>query len=159
MRNLQINDVRVLPGDSGFLVDDGKTSILYDTGYGFTGEGQYENIKRLLGNRKLDYIFLTHSHYDHVLGTVYVKKYYPDAVVVAGEYAAKIFEKPSAKSTMRSLDRKFARKCGVYEYEDLIDNLKVDVVVTDGQAVFANDIKFKVINLPGHTKCSIGFYL
>ena len=132
MVDLKITDVRPMSGDSGFLIDDGKTSILYDTGFGFTGDKLCENVKKILGSRKLDYIFLTHSHYDHALGTVYVQKEYPDAVVVAGEYAAKIFEKPSAKSTMRSLDRKFARKCGVYEYEDLIDNLKVDVAVKDG---------------------------
>lgn len=29
MHNLSINDVRVLPGGSGFLIDDGETSILY----------------------------------------------------------------------------------------------------------------------------------
>lgn len=159
MKDIKVTDVRPLPGDSGFLVDNGKTSILYDTGFGFTGDKLAQNVKNELGDRKLDYIFLTHSHYDHALGAVYVKKMYPDAVVVAGEYAAKIFEKPTAKSTMRSLDRKFARKCGVYEYEDLIDNLKVDIAVKDGDSVTAGDMTFKVYNLPGHTKCSIGFYL
>lgn len=159
MRELKITDVRPMSGDSGFLIDDGKTSILYDTGFGFTGDKLCENVKKLLGTRKLDYIFLTHSHYDHALGAVYVQKEYPDAKIVAGEYAAKIFEKPSAKSTMRRLDRKFARKCGVYEYEDLIDNLKVDIAVKDGDIVEAGDMTFTVINLPGHTKCSVGFYL
>lgn len=147
-----------MSGDSGFLIDDGKTSILYDTGFGFTGDKLAENVKQLLGDRKLDYIFLTHSHYDHALGAVYVQKIYPDAKIVAGEYAARIFEKPSAKSTMRTLDRNFARKCGVYEYEDLIDNLKVDIAVNDGDTVKAGDMSFKVVNLPGHTKCSVGFY-
>ncbi len=159
MRELKITDVRPMSGDSGFLIDDGKTSILYDTGFGFTGDKLCENVKKLLGTRKLDYIFLTHSHYDHALGAVYVQKEYPDAKIVAGEYAAGIFEKTSAKSTMRRLDRKFARKCGVYEYEDLIDNLKVDIAVKDGDIVEAGDMTFTVINLPGHTKCSVGFYL
>lgn len=159
MIDLKITDVRPMSGDSGFLIDDGKTSILYDTGFGFTGDKLCENIKKILGSRKLDYIFLTHSHYDHALGTVYVQKEYPDVKVVAGEYAAKIFEKPSAKATMRRLDRQFARKCGVFEYEDLIDNLKVDICVKDGDLIKAGDMTFTVINLPGHTKCSIGFYL
>ena len=158
MIDLKISDVRPMSGDSGFLIDDGKTSILYDTGFGFTGDKLAENVKQLLGDRKLDYIFLTHSHYDHALGAVYVQKIYPDAKIVAGEYAARIFEKPSAKSTMRTLDRNFARKCGVYEYEDLIDNLKVDIAVNDGDTVKAGDMNFTVVNLPGHTKCSVGFY-
>ena len=117
-----------------------------------------EKIKNVLGERKLDYIFLTHSHYDHALGSVYLLKYWPDAKVVAGEYASKIFEKPTAKAVMRDLDRKFATKCGVDEYEDLIDNLKVDIPVCDGDVIKAGDMEFAVINLPGHTKCSVGYY-
>ena len=63
MANIKITDVRSLPGDSAFLVDDGKTSILYDTGFAFTGNKVAENIKKELLSRQLDYIFLTHSHY------------------------------------------------------------------------------------------------
>lgn len=156
---VKITDVRSHPGDSAFLVDDGKTAILYDSGFAFTGYAVADKIKAVLGDRTLDYIFLTHSHYDHALGSAYALKYWPDAKVVAGEYAAKIFAKPTAKEVMRDLDRKFARTCGVLEYEDLIDDLKVDIPVSDGDIICAGDMEFTAINLPGHTKCSVGFYL
>ena len=68
MLDLKITDVRVVPADSGFLVDDGVTSSLYDSGFAFTGVEMAQNVKRALGNRTLDYIFLTHSHYEHALG-------------------------------------------------------------------------------------------
>ena len=159
MKEVKITDMRVQPGDSAFLVDDGTTAILYDTGFAFTGYGVAENVKKTLGDRKLDYIFLTHSHYDHALGSVYVLKYWPEAKVVAGEYAAKIFAKPSAKAVMRDLDRKFANKCGITEYEDLIDYLKVDIPVKDGDIIKAGTMTFQAINLPGHTRCSVGYYM
>ena len=159
MMNIKIVDVRVSPGDSGFLIDDGKTAILYDSGFAFTGYAMADKIKAYLGDRKLDYIFLTHSHYDHVLGSVYALKYWPEAKVVAGEYAVKIFAKDSAKSLMRDLDRKFADYNGIGEYEDLIDNLRVDIPVSDGDKITAGDMVFTTVNLPGHTRCSIGFYL
>lgn len=158
MKNIKITDVRVNKGDSAFLIDDGKTAIMYDSGFAFTGYGVADNIKRNLGDRKLDYIFLTHSHYDHALGSVYALKYWPDAKVVAGEYATKIFAKPTAKAVMRDLDNKFAKTCGVDSYEDLIDDLKVDIPVADGDIITAGDMKFVAMNLPGHTKCSIGYY-
>ena len=158
MNNLIITDVRVNPGDAAFLIDDGKTAIMYDSGFAFTGYKVADKIKKILGERKLDFIFLTHSHYDHALGSVYALKYWPDAKVVAGEYAAKIFEKPTAKAVMRDLDRKFAIKCGVLEYEDLVDDLKVDIRVCDGDIIKAGDLEFTVLNLPGHTKCSVGYY-
>lgn len=156
---LKITDVRQNPGDSAFLIDDGKTAILYDTGFGFTGFDIADKIKNELGNRTLDYIFLTHSHYDHALGSAYILQKYPKAQVVASEYAAYIFSKPSAKEVMKKLDREFAKKCGVTEYEDLADSLRVDIAVKDGDCIQAGDMRFLAIALPGHTKCSMGFYL
>ena len=159
MSPLTIMDVRFLPGDSAFLLDDEETSILYDTGFAFTGYAVADKIKAVLGERKLDYIFLTHSHYDHALGSVYIAKRYPEVKIVAGEYATRIFAKDSAKSVMRDLDRKFAAKCGMEDYEDLIDELRVDIPVADGDVIRAGKMTFRVINLPGHTRCSVGFYL
>lgn len=155
---IKITDVRAVTGDSAFLIDDGKTAIMYDSGFAFTGYEVADKIKSILGERKLDYIFLTHSHYDHALGSVYALKLWPEAKVVAGEYAAKIFSKDSAKALMRDLDGKFAKKCGVESYEDLIDDLRVDIAACDGDVIKAGDMEFTVLNLPGHTKCSVGYY-
>ena len=60
---------------------------------------------------------------------------------------------------MRDLDQKFAATCGVAQYEDLIDDLHVDIPVADGDVVKAGEMEFVAINFPGHTKCSVGFYL
>ena len=157
--DLNIYDVRALPGDSAFLIDDGETAVLYDTGFAFTGYAVAKNIRRILGERTLDFIFLTHSHYDHALGTPYVCARYPKARVVAGEYAVRIFEKPTARARMREMDQKFAKRCGTEEYEDLVDALRVDISVRDGDTVCAGKMEFRVVELPGHTKCSVGYYL
>ncbi len=156
---LKITDVRAHPGDSAFLIDDGATSILYDTGFGFTGYGIADKVREQLGERPLDYIFLTHSHYDHALGAPYISARYPQAKVIAGRHAAEVFAKPTARARMRDLDRKFAVRCGVTEYEDRIDELRVDTIVQEGDVVRAGAMEFTVVELPGHTQCSIGFYL
>lgn len=159
MTPITITDVRAVPGDCAFLLDDGKTAVLYDTGFGFTGCKIAANIQKALGSRSLDYILLTHSHYDHVLATPYITSVYPNAKVIAGEYAAQIFRRPSAKAVMRELDRKAAIKHSMTDYEDLIDQLKVDLTVQDGDRFRCGDFVFEAIALPGHTKCSMGFYL
>lgn len=156
---LQITDVRAVPGDAAFLLDDGQTAVLYDTGFAFTGFSVADNIKKILGDRPLDYILLTHSHYDHAAGSAYIAKRYPDVKIVAGEYAASIFAKPTARNAMRELDRKAAAQNGVTEYEDLFDDLRVDIPVRDGDTVRCGEMEFTVIALPGHTKCSVGYYL
>lgn len=151
--------MRAHKGDSAFLLDSGKTAVLYDTGFAFTGYKVAENIRNELKGRKLDYILLTHSHYDHALGSAYIRRYFPDVKVVAGEYASKIFAKDSAKAVMRDLDRKFAKTCDVTDYEDLIDELKADITVKDSDKITAGDMCFSAIELPGHTRCSVGYYL
>ena len=62
MDNIRVYDARVLPGDSAFLIDDGETAVLYDSGFGFTGPALVRKLEDLLQGRSLDYIFLTHSH-------------------------------------------------------------------------------------------------
>lgn len=159
MLNLTITDVRAVPGDSAFLIDDGKTAILFDSGFAFTGYAVAEKIKELLGDRPVDYILLTHSHYDHCLGSVYVKKVYPGAKTIAHAYTREVFGRATARNTMRQLDRLVAEKYDIQNYEDLIDELQVDTIVQDGDTVHCGDMHFQVVGLPGHTKCSIGFYL
>ena len=156
---LTITDVRSVPGDSAFLIDDGTTAVLYDVGFGFTGYAVAENVRRVLGERPLNYILLSHSHYDHALGSVYLRRHYPDVQVVAGAYADKIFRKPTARAVMRDLDRKAAASFGITEYEDLIDDLRADITVTDGDEIECGAMRFTAVELPGHTKCSVGYYL
>ena len=156
--DIKITDVRCRKADAAFLIDDGKTSILYDTGFGFTGYAVAENIKEYLQERTLDYIFLTHSHYDHALGSAYVLRYYPTAKVVAGSHAAEVFKRAGAIKVMKELDAKYAEICGVTNYEFLGNELKVDIIVDDGDVIHAGDMVFEAIRLPGHTRCCIGYY-
>lgn len=156
--NINITDVRHQKGDSAFLIDDGKTSILYDTGFGFTGYKVAENIKAVLKERPLDYIFLSHSHYDHALGSAYILRHYPTAKVVAGKHAVNVFNRDGAKRTMKELDAKFAAKCGISDYEFLGDELRVDIAVDDGDMIQAGDLELEALHLPGHTRCCMGYY-
>lgn len=159
MRNLSVIDVRVHDADSGFLIDDGRYAILFDSGFGFTGRRMAEKIRAHLGARPLDYIFLSHSHYDHALGAAYIRDEYPMACIVASEYAAKIFDKPTARELMKKLDTALAEREGIVDYEECPSSLTVDIRVSDGDTVTVGDMSFTVVALPGHTKCSIGYYL
>lgn len=153
---IRITDVRAVPGDSGFLIDDGSTALLYDSGFAFTGTAVADNVHRVLGDRPLDYILLTHSHYDHVMAVPHVLQAYPEAKVVAGEYTAKVFERASARQTMTQLNQKAA---GQLPPDDRADQLKVDMTVGDGDEICCGSLTVKALHLPGHTNCSFGYYL
>lgn len=156
---ITVTDMRAIPGDSAFLADNGETAVLCDTGFGFTGDRVAENIEKALNGRELNAVLLTHSHYDHVLGTRYILKRFPKAKVITSEYSAFVFGRPSAIRKMWELDGDFALRNGVNEYTQLTDSVPVDQTVTDGEEFAVGDINFRAIALPGHTKCSFGFLL
>lgn len=159
MNTYYITDVRADLGDSGFLLHSGKTAILYDSGFAFSGERLADNIEKVLGARPLDCIFLTHSHYDHALGAAAVKRRWPAAKIVTGERTAQVLEKPSALAHMRQMDRRIAAKRGIDCYEDYAHLLHADMTLADGEEFSAGEWAFTYLALPGHTRCSGAFYL
>ena len=54
MEKLKIIDVRAKDGDSAFLIDDGHTAIVYDSGFAFTGFEVVENIKKVLDEANIE---------------------------------------------------------------------------------------------------------
>ena len=154
----EVTNVGPAIGGEAMLMVTPTVSILVDTGYGFCGNQLVENIKKVLGDRKLDFIFLSHSHYDHVLGSPYCKRQWPDAKIVTTEYALKVMQKDSARATMKKLNAFAAKVFKVAEYEDLTDSLTADILVKEGDIVEAGEFRFKVMEFPGHTRDSIGFY-
>lgn len=153
-----LSNVGALPGSDAFLlVTEGKTALL-DSGFSFCAEQMLDNIARVLGDRKLDYVLLTHSHYDHASGSVYCRKRWPEVLIAGSAHTARVLAKDSARSLMRQLNASAASEQGVTNYEDLLSELKVDLVLAEGDEIDLGTIRLKVLELPGHTRCSIGFY-
>lgn len=90
-----------------------------------------------IGETDLKYIFLTHGHFDHITGVKGIKEKYGSRVVISHEDA------PMLSSAKLSL----AAFCGGEQ-----NIVEPDILVADGDVVKLNDIEFKVISTPGHTK-------
>lgn len=156
--NIQVRMYRAAHGGEGFIVRTDDHTILVDSGYGFCGRKMTQNLKSKLDeDEKLDMLFLTHSHYDHALGSVYIKREFPDLPIVASEHTKEIFDKKKSHELMRSLDVSAAKAFNCEPDEDLTDELSVDRVVHDGEDVFG-DGECISYAFPGHTKCSMGLY-
>ena len=144
-------------GDAFLLVTPGKTALL-DSGFSFCAEQMLDNIGEELGRRSLDYVLLTHSHYDHASGSVYCRRRWPQVQVIGSAHTGLVLTKESARRLMRQLNDSAGGEQGVTEYEDLLSELKIDLVVSDGDIIDLGSMKLRVLELPGHTRCSIGFY-
>lgn len=151
------NVTPVRGGDAYLFVYDDVT-FLFDSGFGFSSSKLHENIKNVLGERNLDYVLLTHSHYDHALGSSHLNRVYSDCKVVGHDYAAKVMLKEGARSTMTRLDEAARELHGFEEHFEDMENLHIDIPVVDGQKLMLGNHEVEIVSLPGHTKDSIGYY-
>ena len=156
---MTVTNVGAVPGGDAFLITTSGKTALIDSGFSFCAEEMIENIKSVLGGRSLDYVLLTHSHYDHASGSAYCPSHFKDVKIVASEYAAKILSKPSAITVMREMNESAALHYGYTKWEDKLDELKVDIAVSEGDEIDLGEISLQVIEAPGHTRCCIAFYI
>jgi glyoxylase-like metal-dependent hydrolase (beta-lactamase superfamily II) len=146
-------------GAECFLLVSENDAYLVDAGYAFSAEGTVKNIERALGSRPLRCILLTHSHYDHVNGLSAVKRRWPEAPVIASYYVKDIFAREGARRLMRALDDAAAAKNGVRAaQEDFTENLTPDWIVKEGDVLRIGDATIRVMETPGHTKCSVSYH-
>ena len=159
------NIIRVTAGYGGeaLLILGRRKIALYDCGMAYCHEGIVKNIKDALIKYKrgtLDYIFLSHTHYDHIGALPYILKEYPEVVVCGAEKCKSVFESSGAKKTMKRLGES-ARDTFSYSKEPLIvDGFRIDRILKDGDTVDLGDGQYiKALETKGHTDCSMTYVL
>lgn len=160
--------VRVTAGTGGesYLILGGKKAALYDTGMAFAQKRLIANIERGLqehGYEGLEYVILSHTHYDHIGALPYILSRWPSVKVCGAEKTVRVFKSKGAKETMVRLgiaarDRYAAtedeKKC-----EIRADNLRCDIVMADGDSLELGGITVSSYVTKGHTDCSMTFML
>jgi glyoxylase-like metal-dependent hydrolase (beta-lactamase superfamily II) len=159
----EVIDVSWNPGGTSHLLITKEGAFLCDAGFSFSADDTVANIRDALSGARgkrseLDYILLTHSHFDHAGGAPTLSKAFPEAKIVASAYAAEIFTRPGAKGAIRDMDVAAARFFGREQGEDTTGALRVDVVVNDGDVIRAAGETIRVYDTHGHTNCSVSYY-
>ena len=160
------NIVRVTAGkgsSESYLIFAGEKTVLMEAGLAYCHDGLVKNIHKALderGRKTLDYITLSHSHYDHIGALPYIISEWPDIKVIAAEKAKRVFESQGAKKTITRLTDEAAKNYGHEpEFYD-VEKLRVDIVVHDGDVIdLGKGEKLKVMETRGHTDCSLTFIL
>ena len=134
----------------GMLPTNVYLGVNEETGNGFlvdpaVYEPQVEDVMKEIGIKNLQYILLTHGHFDHILGVNGFLKNHPEAKVV-------IHREDEAFLTDPVLSHTF--KHGLTQ-----EPIKADIIVEDGDVLAFDDAEFKVVHTPGHTRGSVVYLL
>lgn len=151
-------DVTGGKGGNSFLILGAEKTALIDCGMAYCASHLIRNIKQVLGNRTLDTILISHSHYDHIGAIPYLKTEWPASKVLGADYAKQILSRPNALKVIRSLSMQAAEIYGadaIPAYDD--EMMKVDTVIADGEILDLGGLRIKILETLGHTKCSLSF--
>ncbi len=128
----------------------GKKNYLIDAAFTFMAPNIVGELEEL--GVEPHYLLLTHSHYDHIGATPFIRKNFPEIKVVASRRTAEILAKPKAIELIKSLEKEAERSFG--EVSDLeFQPFKIDIIVGEGDEIE----EFSVLETPGHTRCSVSF--
>ena len=145
-------------GGDCFLIRGKGANILVDSGFAFCAKDAVEKIKEELQDESLDFVLLTHSHYDHAMGIPAVRKAFPEVKVIGSEYCNYILTKPTAKEKIYEMDCKAAKAYKKEPSENLTELLYCDITLQDNEEIALGKETVRGFAFPGHTRCCMGFY-
>lgn len=90
---------------------------------------------------EIEYILITHCHYDHITGLEDLRKI-TGAKLVSGSRASENIQKPEINLSAFTLPYTIKAKPS-------------DIIMSDGESLILCDMKFECIYTPGHTDCGV----
>ena len=136
-----------------FLLD-GKRPVMFEAGIYLFGPHYYDQLLRILGERRPAYLLLTHVHFDHCGAAGYLRRMIPDMHIGASREGSEIVKKPSAIELITKLNRFGNDAAPPFE------PFTVDMVLNDGDEIEVSPgLVVQAIRTPGHTRDMTTYYI
>ncbi|MDR2731063.1 MAG: MBL fold metallo-hydrolase [Treponema sp.] len=144
----------------GNLLTGKERSALFDCGMAFCAKDTIQKVKNALGNRPLDYIFITHTHYDHTGALPYFREEWPQLRLAAAESGAAVLLKDTPRKLFRKLSSSAALVYNVkfdIDYDD--DAFHADIIIKDKDIIPLGGLSVEALETPGHTRDSVSYFI
>lgn len=154
----KIADNFYIIGHSGVPVYllDGPKPALFDAGFTALAKHYEMGIKEILGDRVPVYLFLTHTHFDHVGAAEYLKKVWPELQIAGSEKCRDILTRPGALQLINELNFigiQNLHSSNIHPiHEDPIDHIDVEIIIEPDQTIeLGPKLSVTALSTPGHT--------
>lgn len=115
---------------------------------------------------KICYLIASHAHFDHVCGIPALRALYPEASVLASAEAQKVLGKTKIVQNFFAQDEKMSAVLVADEILEAMptspqpEEIEIDQIIGEGEEInLHGGLKLQVIDAPGHSPCSLAFYL
>lgn len=146
-------------GESILIIGSEKTALM-DCGMSYCGEDLIKNIYIALQGRTLDYVFMSHTHYDHIGALPYVRRAFPKVTTFGAAHGQKILKRTGALRLMRKLGETARDSYIPGSHRGILTSgMAVDQVLKEGDTVTLGDSRMVALETGGHTDCSMTYVL
>jgi glyoxylase-like metal-dependent hydrolase (beta-lactamase superfamily II) len=150
----------------GYVIRGSRSSMMIEAGLNLLGPTYHQGIEGILGKgSSLDYLLVTHGHYDHLGSIAYLKKKMPDVRLMGHEMAAQLLQKENVLKTMNFLSGQtwsyFEDFLKVRPEEESIQIKAVPFAggLKEGDIIDLGDMHCVVYETPGHTRDHLSFFI
>jgi glyoxylase-like metal-dependent hydrolase (beta-lactamase superfamily II) len=157
--NRYINCIAHQTSEGNLLIGENYTA-LFDCGMALCAQGTIQNVKNALQGRQLDYLFITHTHYDHIGALPFLRTEWPLLRLATSQTGAAVLLKDTPRRVIRELSITASAECNAEfdaAYSD--DAFHADVIVTDGDSIPLGGLSVQTLETPGHTRDTLSFFI
>lgn len=147
-----------------YLVNDNDEYTMLGGGTGYIIPEVLDQLERFnIPEEKIIRMIILHSHFDHCGLIPFFKKRWPWAVISASERAKALLSNPKITQSIDQLNQFLIASYGRQdEAKNLgigFSGIDVEQVLKDGDVVMCGNMRLKILEVPGHSSCSIAVYI
>ena len=116
-----------------------------------------------IAEEKVRRILILHSHFDHCGMVPFLKRRWPWATVTGSQRSKELLQKPKVVDSIAALNQAVLAQNGMAEAAEELGlgftGIDVERVVGEGDVLACSDLSLEIMEVPGHSSCSIAVYV